>query len=111
MKMVQRSGFMLALMFVSVFALVIPTAGAQATNPVPYALKTRIPIPTWEGLDSSGISVDISWIDPVFGLFVIGDRTGAAVETFDLQRYTFIAAAGQGAFVGPAPTGSAGPNG
>src|SRR5207248_61486 len=34
-----------------------------------------------------------------------------AVETFDTNRHTFIMAAGQGAFVGPGPTGSAGPNG
>jgi hypothetical protein len=109
--MLHRRVIALAVTIVSAFALVVPTAGAQATNPVPYALKTRIPIPTWAGVDSSTISVDISWIDPAFGLFVIGDRTGAAVETFDAKRYTFLAAAGQGAFVGPGPTGSAGPNG
>jgi len=88
-----------------------PSAGAQAANPLPYALMTRIPVPTWAGLDSSGISVDISWIDPDAGLFVIGDRTGGAIETFDTNRYRFITAAGQGAFVGPGPTGAAGPNG
>ena len=91
--------------------LIAPSVAAQATNPVPYALKTRIPIPPWAGVDPSQISVDISWLDPTFGLFVIGDRTAAAVETFDANRYTFVAAAGQGAFVGPGPTGSAGPNG
>jgi hypothetical protein len=93
------------------FALVAPSAGAQASNPVPYALKTRIPVPTWAGIDAATLSVDISWIDPNFGLYVIGDRSGAAVETFDVNRYRFITAAGQGAFVGPGPTGSAGPNG
>jgi hypothetical protein len=92
-------------------SLLVTGAHAQAAQPVPYALKTRIPIPTWAGIDPSTISVDISWIDPTSGLYVIGDRTGAAVETFDINRYTFITAAGQGAFVGPGPTGSAGPNG
>jgi hypothetical protein len=109
--MLLRRGVVLAMTIAFGFALVVSTAAAQATNPVPYALKTRIPIPTWAGLDSSTISVDISWIDPAFGLFVIGDRTGAAIETFDSKRYTFITAAGQGAFVGPGPTGTAGPNG
>lgn len=90
---------------------VIPSAGAQATNPPPYALKTRIPIPAWADADPSTISVDISWIDPSAGLYVLGDRTGAAVETFDTNSYTFMTAAGQGEFVGPGPTGSAGPNG
>ena len=103
----------LALTSLSAFVLLAsaPVAGAQAANPLPYALKTRIPIPTWAGFNSSEISVDISWIDPSTGLYVIGDRTGAAVETFDANRHTFIMAAGQGAFVGPGPTGSAGPNG
>ncbi len=96
---------------VSAFALVAPTAGAQTANPLPYALKTRIPVPTWAGFDSSSLSVDISWIDPGYGLYVIGDRSGGAVETFDANRHTFITAAGQGNFVGPGPTGSAGPNG
>jgi hypothetical protein len=109
--MLHRRVVVLAVAMLSACALVVPTAGAQATNPVPYALKTRIPVPTWAGTDSSAISVDISWIDPAFGLFVIGDRTGAAIETFDAKRYTFIKAAGQGAFVGPGPTGAAGPNG
>jgi hypothetical protein len=62
-------------------------------------------------VDPSSISVDISWIDPNAGLFVIGDRTAAAVQTFDANHHTFLTAAGQGAFVGPAPTGSGGPNG
>jgi hypothetical protein len=110
--MLHRRGLVLVVAIVSAFALVVPTAGAQATtNPVPYALKTRIPIPTWADFDSTAISVDISWIDPAFGLFVIGDRTAAAVETFDANRYVFLTAAGQGAFVGPGPSGAAGPNG
>jgi hypothetical protein len=91
--------------------LALPGVHAQAANPVPYALKTRIPIPTWAEAEPSEISVDISWIDPASGLYVIGDRTAAAIETFDTNRYAFITAAGQGAFVGPGPTGSAGPNG
>ena len=96
---------------IALLVVLVPAAGAQATNPLPYALKTRIPIPTWAGVDSSTISVDISWIDPDFGLYVIGDRTGAAVETFDVNTYRFVTAAGQGSFVGPGPTGLAGPNG
>src|SRR5712691_9471575 len=103
----------LASTIVSVLTLlaVAPMVGAQSANPLPYALMTRIPVPTWAGIDSSTLSIDISWIDPDAGLFVIGDRTGAAVETFDTNGYRFIAAAGQGAFVGPGPTGAAGPNG
>jgi hypothetical protein len=101
----------LAVTIMSAFALVAPTAGAQATDPLPYALKTRIPIPIWADKNSSEISVDISWIDPAAGLYVIGDRSGGAIETFDANRHTFITAAGQGAFVGPGPTGTAGPNG
>jgi hypothetical protein len=101
----------LVLAVVSGLALFAPAASAQSTNPMPYALKTRIPVPTWAGFQSSDLSIDISWIDPTFGLFVIGDRTGAAVETFDTNRYAFVTAAGQGSFVGPGPTGSAGPNG
>jgi hypothetical protein len=101
----------LAASLVSAVALGAHGVGAQGTNPLPYALKTRIPIPTWANLNSNEISVDISWIDPNFGLYTIGDRTSAAVETFDVNSYRFVTAAGRGAFVGPGPTGSAGPNG
>jgi hypothetical protein len=104
-------GGVLALMALSACALLATTAGAQSTNPLPYALKTRIPVPTWATIDSADLSVDISWIDPTAGLYVMGDRSGGAVETFDINRYQFLTAAGQGSFVGPGPTGSAGPNG
>jgi len=105
--MVRWRVFVLATTLVAAVALGVTGAGAQATDPLPYALKTRIPVPTWAGANSSDLSVDISWIDPDAGLYVLGDRTGAAVETFDVNAYRFITAAGQGAFVGPGPTGSA----
>src|ERR1051326_8558540 len=109
--MLRSRSAVIALMCLGIVASLAPSAGAQPVNPQPYALKTRIPVPPWAGVDPSTISVDISWIDPNFGLFVIGDRTGAAVETFDVNTYQFKTAAGQASFVGPGPTGLAGPNG
>lgn len=110
--MLQRRLVVIALTSAAVVAMAFaPGVQAQQTNPLPYALKTRIPIPVWAGIDPASISIDISWIDPTNGLFVIGDRTSAAVDTFDTNSYTFLQAAGQGSFVGPGPTGSAGPNG
>ncbi len=99
-------------MLASVLALsVAAPVVAQPSSPSPYGLLTRIPVPAWQDVDPGSISIDISWIDPNAGLFVIGDRTAAAVETFDANHHVFLTAAGQGAFVGPGPTGSAGPNG
>jgi hypothetical protein len=106
-----RRIFTVALASALALAVTAPAFGQPTMNPVPYALITRIPIPAWSQVDPSSISVDISWMDSDAGLFVIGDRTGAAIETFDADRHTFLTAAGQGAFVGAAPTGSGGPNG
>ena len=95
----------------AVALLLAPSVAAQSTRPTPYQLETQIPVPGWDSFDSSQISVDISWLDPDFGLFVIGDRTLGAIQTFDTNGHAFVGAAGAGAFVGPGPTGSAGPNG
>jgi hypothetical protein len=110
--MLQRRFVVIALTSAAVFAMAFPSgAVGQETNPTQFALKTRIPIPPWAGVDPATISIDISWIDPTNGLFVIGDRTTAAVDTFDINGYAFLQAAGQGSFVGAAPTGTGGPNG
>lgn len=110
--MLYRRLLVIALTCAAVLATALaPAAHGQETNPSQYTLKASIPIPPWQAVDPSTISIDISWIDPANGLFVIGDRSTAGVDAFDTNSYTFLQTAGQGSFVGTAPTGSAGPNG
>jgi hypothetical protein len=46
-------------------------------------------------------SFDISFVDPVLGLYLLGDRTQNAVDVIDTDRNTFIKQLGKGLFTGP----------
>jgi hypothetical protein len=56
-------------------------------------------------------SWDISWVDPVLGLYFLGDRTNNQVDVVDTGTNTFAGAFGTGLFKGPTPCSPpAGPN-
>jgi hypothetical protein len=46
-------------------------------------------------------SFDISFVDPVLGLYLLGDRTQNAVDVVDTDRNTFVKQLGKGVFTGP----------
>jgi len=48
-------------------------------------------------------SFDISFVDPVLGLYLLGDRTQNAVDVIDTDRNTFVKQLGKGLFTGPGP--------
>src|ERR1700716_2195088 len=45
-------------------------------------------------------SFDISFVDPVTGYYILGDRTGNAVDVIDTATNTLIMQAGKGLFKG-----------
>jgi hypothetical protein len=45
-------------------------------------------------------SFDISFVDPVVGVYILGDRTGNAVDVIDTSTNTLILQAGKGLFKG-----------
>jgi hypothetical protein len=46
-------------------------------------------------------SFDISFVDPVLGIYLLGDRTQNAVDVVDTNRNTFVKQLGKGLFTGP----------
>ncbi len=46
-------------------------------------------------------SFDISFVDPVLGLYLLGDRTQNAIDVIDTDRNTFTKQLGKGLFTGP----------
>jgi hypothetical protein len=46
-------------------------------------------------------SFDISFVDPVIGLYVLGDRTGNAADVIDTTTNTLVGQFGKGIFTGP----------
>ena len=58
-------------------------------------------------------SFDIGFVDPQLGIYVLGDRTGNAVDVIDTTTNTLIVQAGKGLFVGVSPGGNdfSGPDG
>src|SRR5437773_1617345 len=83
--------------------LIMSAAGAGALkNPIQLQNVIHPPISS---------SFDISYVDNALGLYFFADRTNNAIDVFDAKTDTFLGFAGHGQFVGPGPSGAAGPNG
>jgi hypothetical protein len=70
------------------------TMAAHATETL--KLKTVVSVPNGGKITS----FDISFVDPVAGFYVLGDRTNKGVDVIDTATNTFQFVAGQGAFKG-----------
>jgi hypothetical protein len=60
-----------------------------------FTAKTAITLPT------KITSFDISFVDPVTSLYVLGDRTGNAADVIDTTNNTLVGQFGKGLFTGP----------
>jgi hypothetical protein len=69
--------------------------GAPAVADEVFKATTAITLPT------KIQSFDISFVDPVIGLYVLGDRTGNAADVIDTTTNTLVAQFGKGLFTGP----------
>jgi hypothetical protein len=70
-------------------ALVTPAAAEDGLVP-----SAQITLPT------KITSFDISFVDPVVGYYILGDRTGNAVDVIDTATNTLVMQAGKGLFTG-----------
>src|SRR5215831_2795373 len=65
-------------------------AGTAAVTLTPHGGVTPSPL----------TSFDISFVDPVIGLYALGDRTNNAVDLVDTHSNTFLSYCGHGKFRG-----------
>jgi hypothetical protein len=72
------------------------TLGGAAADEV-FKATTAITLPAGQKI----ISFDISFVDPVIGLYLLGDRTSNAVDAIDTESNTLTAQIGHGLFTGP----------
>lgn len=73
------------------------TAPARAADEV-FAATRAISAPT-----GKITSFDISFVDPVLGLYLLGDRTQVAVDVISTDSNTFVKQLGKGVFTGASP--------
>jgi hypothetical protein len=84
--------------FAYVAGAVLPalvSVGSPAVADEAFTATTAITLPT------KIQSFDISFVDPVIGLYVLGDRTGNAADVIDTTTNTLVGQFGKGLFTGP----------
>src|SRR5215813_2517247 len=75
----------------------VATAGTFAAHATEtLQLKTVVSVPNGGKITS----FDISFVDPVSGVYVLADRTNKGIDVIDTATNTFLGIAGQGAFTG-----------
>ncbi len=75
--------------------LLLSASAASAADEV-FKVKTAITLPASQKI----VSFDISFVDPVVGLYILGDRTNQAVDVIDTESNTVLVQLGKGSFKG-----------
>src|SRR5437016_5023652 len=75
--------------------LLLSASAASAADEV-FKVKTAITLPANQKI----VSFDISFVDPVVGLYILGDRTNQAVDVIDTESNTVLVQLGKGSFKG-----------
>jgi hypothetical protein len=114
--------------------IVVPlfTTGSASAADETFAPIGAIPVPTMQACPSATLvcnpdggfgSFDISFVDPFAGVYIVADRSNAAVDVVDIHNDLTVARqltgcglapcpkASPNKFVGHGPSGHAGPNG
>src|SRR5690349_12664417 len=78
----NRTSICVALAIASAVLLPATTLAADET----FALKTVISLPNNQKIQS----FDISYVDPVIGVYILGDRTNKAVDVIDTTTNTVL---------------------
>lgn len=80
------------------FAALFPllAAGGSAAADEVFKPTKAIQLPGGQSINS----FDISFVDPLLGLYILGDRTNKAVDVIDTDTNTVSVQLGQGAFAG-----------
>src|SRR5881394_1142945 len=80
----------------ALFPIVLLTGGAASAADEVFKVKTAITLPAGQKITS----FDISFVDPVVGLYILGDRTNQAVDVIDTETNTVLVQLGKGSFAG-----------
>ena len=96
--MMRKSSLTLSmLLVVFVPVLLLSTETAAAADEL-FKATTAVSLPGAQSV----ISFDISYVDPVIGLYVLADRTNNAIDVVDTFTNTVLVQLGKGQFAGPA---------
>jgi hypothetical protein len=72
------------------------SGGAALAADEVFKATTAITLPAGQKV----VSFDISFVDPVIGLYILGDRTNKAVDVIDTETNTVLVQLGKGSFAG-----------
>src|SRR5258708_21432448 len=79
----------------ALFPMLLSGGAASAADEV-FKATTAITLPAGQKV----VSFDISFVDPVIGLYILGDRTNKAVDVIDTETNTVLVQLGKGSFTG-----------
>jgi hypothetical protein len=80
----------------ALFPVLLLTGGAASAADEVFRPTTAITLPAGQTI----ASFDISFVDPVVGLYILGDRTNKAVDVIDTETNTVLVQLGKGSFTG-----------
>jgi len=78
------------------FSIVVLSGGVAFAADEVFKPTKAITLPTGQSIGS----FDISFVDPVIGLYILGDRTNKAVDVIDTDTNTVLVQLGKGSFAG-----------
>src|SRR5882672_12584723 len=80
----------------ALFPILLLTGGVASAADEVFRPTTAITLPSGQQI----LSFDISFVDPVIGLYILGDRTNKAVDVIDTDTNTVLTQLGKGSFKG-----------
>jgi hypothetical protein len=80
----------------ALFPILLLTGGAASAADEVFRPTTAITLPAGQTI----LSFDISFVDPLVGLYILGDRTNKAVDVIDTDTNTVLVQLGKGSFKG-----------
>jgi hypothetical protein len=80
----------------ALFPILLLTGGAASAADEVFRPTTAITLPAGQTI----VSFDISFVDPLVGLYILGDRTNKAVDVIDTDTNTVLVQLGKGSFKG-----------
>jgi hypothetical protein len=80
----------------ALFPILLLTGGAASAADEVFRPTAAITLPAGQTI----VSFDISFVDPLVGLYILGDRTNKAVDVIDTETNTVLVQLGKGSFKG-----------
>jgi hypothetical protein len=96
--MMRKCLLTLSLYLIVIVPVLLGAGSARAADEV-FKATTAITLPNGQVVRS----FDISFVDPVIGLYLLADRTNKAVDVIDTGTNTVVTQLGKGLFTGTAP--------